>query len=60
MCDYPSDTNEARKKKRHRTGWTLDEIKRKAKEELREYQEKADNEPSDLASGDMDKVILGE
>lgn len=60
MCNNPSDINEARKKKRDRTGWTLKEIKKKAEEELREYKENTDSEPSDLASGDMDKIIRGE
>lgn len=57
MHGSPNDINEYRKKKRSREGWTLEEIKRKAKEELRGYKEKTDSEPSDLASGDIEKLM---
>tara|TARA_B110000211_G_scaffold233531_1_gene300034 strand:- start:730 stop:930 length:201 start_codon:yes stop_codon:yes gene_type:complete len=60
MTDSPNDIDRARRKKRNRDGWTLDEIKRKAEHELKKYQKIAEDEPSDLASGDMDKIIKGE
>lgn len=60
MCDNPSDIDKARRKKRDRSGWTLEEVKKNAEEELKKYKKIADDEPSDLASGDMDKIIRGE
>lgn len=60
MCKNTSDINEARRKKRDKTGWTIEEIKENAKKELEEFKEISEDEPDDLVSGDMDKIIRGE
>ena len=60
MCKNTSDINEARRKKRDKTGWTTEEIKENAKKELEEFKDISGDEPDDLVSGDMDKIIRGE
>ncbi|QUX92068.1 hypothetical protein CYL31_11880 [Marinomonas sp. A3A] len=55
-----NDIDKARREKRDRSGWTLEEIKENAKKEFKKYQEISKDEPSDLVSGDMDKIIRGE
>ena len=55
-----SDINKARRKKRDKTGWTTEEIKENAKKELEEFKDVSEDEPDDLVSGDMDKIIRGE
>ena len=55
-----SDINKARRKKRDKTGWTTEEIKENAKKELEEFKDISEDEPDDLVSGDMDKIIRGE
>lgn len=60
MSKNITDIKKARRKKRDKTGWTTDEIKEKAKKELDEFKRLANEEPDDLVSGDMDKIIRGE
>ncbi len=60
MCKNISDINKARRKKRDKTGWTMEEIKENAKKELEEFKNISEKEPDDLVSGDMDKIIRGE
>ncbi len=55
-----SDINKARQKKREKSGWTMEEIKKNAEKELEEFKKISKNEPADLVSGDMDKIIRGE
>lgn len=60
MTQGCNDIDKARRKRRGRSGWTLEEIKNNAEKELKQYKEIAKDEPSDLSSGDMDKIIRGE
>lgn len=60
MTGHSNEIDSAQMKRRHRTGWTLEEIKRNAEKELKEFRKIDQDEPSDLASGDMDKIIRGE
>ncbi len=60
MTDDLNDIDKARRKKRERSGWTLEEIKKNAERELKKFKELSKDEPSDLTSGDMDKIIHGE
>jgi hypothetical protein len=55
-----SNINSARRKKRDKKGWSMDEIKKQAKKELEEFKGVSKEEPDDLVSGDMDKIIRGE
>ena len=55
-----SDINKARRKKRDKTGWTMEEIKENAEKELEDFKNISKDEPDDLMSGDMDKIIRGE
>jgi hypothetical protein len=55
-----SNINSARRKKRDKKGWSMDEIKKQAKKELEEFKGLSKEEPDDLVSGDMDKIIRGE
>lgn len=55
-----SDIERARRKRRSRSGWTLEEIKKNAERELKKFQDIAKGEPPELSSGDMDKIIRGE
>ena len=57
--DIPNISS-ARRKKRDKTGWRLEEIKEAAQKELLEFKEISKDEPDDLVSGDMDKIIRGE
>lgn len=53
-----SDIEKARRKKRDSSGWTLEEIKKRAREERKAFEKLADSEPDALASGKgMDKVL---
>lgn len=38
----------------------MEEIKKNAEKELEEFRKISKNEPADLVSGDMDKIIRGE
>ena len=60
MASKTSDLNKARQNKRQKTGWTSDEIKKNAENELEKFKKLSDNEPDDLVSGDMNKIIKGE
>lgn len=60
MSQNISDIKKARRKKRDKTGWTIEEIKENAKKELDECKDISNEEPDDLVSGDMDKIINGE
>jgi hypothetical protein len=60
MANNPNDIDLARSKRRDRTGWTLEEIKENAEKELKDFKKISKDEPSDLYSGDMDKIIRGE
>jgi hypothetical protein len=60
MSNNISSIDEARSKKRDKTGWTMEEIKEKAKKELEEYNNVSEEEPDELISGDMEKIIRGE
>ena len=60
MTEDRNDIEKARRKKRGRSGWTLEEIKKNAEEELKNFQEISKDEPSDLRSVDMEKIIRGE
>lgn len=55
-----TDLKKAQKKKREKTGWTPEEIEKIASKEMKEYKKKTDNEPDQLASGDMQKIIDGD
>lgn len=46
-----NDIEKARRKKRDRSGWTLEEIKKNAEKELKKFQEIAKDEPSDFKIG---------
>jgi len=54
------DIKKARRKKRDKTGWTMEEIKQNAEKELDEFKEISKEEPDNLVSGDMDKIISGD
>lgn len=60
MAGNRNDIDKARRKRRDRSGWTLEEIKKNAEKELKKFQEISEDEPADLSSGDMDKIIRGE
>jgi hypothetical protein len=60
MQKKTSNINSARRKKRDKKGWSMDEIKKQAKKELEEFKGVSKEEPDDLVSGDMDKIIRGE
>lgn len=55
-----NDIDKARRKKRDRSGWALEEIKKNAEKELEKFKGISKDEPSDLRSGDMNQIILGE
>ena len=55
-----ADLKKAQKKKREKTGWTPEEIEELAAKEMEEHKKKAENEPDQLVSGDMQKIIEGD
>jgi len=55
-----TDLKKAQKKKREKTGWTQEEIEQMAAKEMQEHKKKAENEPEQLVSGDMQKIIDGD
>jgi len=61
MSKEVSDLSKAREEKRDKTGWTLEEIKRKAAEDFKKYRKASqDNEePEGFHSGDMKKFLEG-
>lgn len=53
-----NDIEKARRKKRDSSGWTLEEIKKRALAERQAYEKLAQSEPDALASGKrMDKIL---
>ena len=60
MSKKVEDLTEARREKRMKSGWTKEEIKKNAEKELEEFKKVSKDEPADLQSGDMDKIIQGE
>lgn len=61
MSKKIADINKARaKKKRKKSGSTMEEIKRNAEKEFEIYKKVSEDEPDDLVSGDMNKIIRGE
>lgn len=48
------------KKKGKKSGCTMEEIKKNAEKELEAFKKVSKDEPDDLVSGDMDKIIRGE
>jgi hypothetical protein len=60
MNDKIRNLDEARRKKRAKTGWTIKVIKERGKRFLEKHKEAAQREPADLVSGDMDKFLRGE
>ena len=60
MSKNISDIKNARRRKRDKTGWSIEEVKESAKKELDEFKDILNEEPGDLASGDMDKIISGD
>ena len=57
MSEKITDLQKVKQEKRDKSGWTLEEIKENAKRELKKFKKLAENEPKDLASGDMKKAI---
>lgn len=52
------DLQAARRRKREKTGWTIEEIRRSAAKRLEETRRLGQFEPPGLASGgDMDKIL---
>ena len=60
MVNNIIDLNQSKKNKREKDGWSIEEIKQKAKDEAAEFRKNTATEPKDLASGDMDRIIKGE
>ncbi len=60
MVNNIIDLNQSKKNKREKEGWSIEEIKQKAKDEAAEFSKNTAVEPKDLASGDMNKIIKGE
>lgn len=57
MPDNVTNLKKARHRKRQKTGWTIEEIERRAAEERAAYKELGDAEPDALASGgNMDEI----
>ena len=58
MTKKLTDLQQARQNKRQKTGWTAEEIKKRAAEERAAYEKLAENEPDALASGgDMSNIL---
>lgn len=62
MSKKISDLTKARKEKRAKTGWTLEEIKKKASADFKKYRKisQENEEPEDFHSGDMKKFLEGQ
>jgi len=54
-----TDIQEAKDKKRQKTGWTMDEIEEGMKKQIEEFKKINATEPDNFASGDMQKIIDG-
>ena len=55
-----TDINKVKQEKRKKSGWTMEEIKKNAEKELEEFNKISKDEPDNLVSGDMDKIIRGD
>ncbi|RUL78390.1 hypothetical protein [Dyella choica] len=60
MTKYVSNINDARRKKRDKAALTSKEIKERARQRLQKYRGISKDEPANLASGDMDKMLCEE
>jgi len=60
MTKKISQLDDARRKKREKTGLTKKEVKERGKRFLEKYKHLDKEEPANLVSGDMDKIIRGE
>lgn len=60
MSNKLTNVDNARPKKRDKSGWTMEEIKKRAENELEEFEKISEKEPANLVSGNMDKIIRGE
>jgi pyruvate-formate lyase-activating enzyme len=60
MPNKITDINKAKQEKHEKSGWTMEEIKKNAEKELEEFNNISENEPDNLVSGDMDKIIRGD
>ncbi len=57
MTEKLTDIQKARHDKRQKTGWTVEEIKKRAAQERARYKNLTKNEPDTLASGgDMSNI----
>jgi hypothetical protein len=61
MSKKVSELDQARESKRDRTGWTPEEIRRKAAEDFKKYRavSRENKEPDGFYSGDMKKFLQG-
>ena len=58
MTEKITDLQKARRKKRDKAGWSIEEIKKRAEEERANYKKLTKEEPDALASGgDMTKIM---
>lgn len=58
MTDEINDIEKARRKKRDKSGWSIEEIKKIAQQERAAYKKLCGQEPDALASGkDMGKIL---
>lgn len=58
MTKKLADIKKARQERRQRTGWTLEEIRKRADEENEAYKALDASEPDNLVSGgDMKKIL---
>jgi len=60
MTKKISQLDDARRKKREKTGLTKKEVKERGKKFLDKYKHLDKEEPANLVSGDMDKIIRRE
>lgn len=60
MTNNIIELTQSKKGKRDKNGWSIEEIKKKAREEAAEFRENTIPEPKNLISGDMDNIIKGE
>lgn len=60
MTKYISNITDDRRKKRGKIGLTSKEIRERARKRLEKYRQISKDEPPNLVSGDMDKMLHGE
>ena len=58
MSEKIADLKKVKQEKRDKSGWTLEEIKENAKRKLKKFKKLTENEPKDLASGDMKRLLV--